>query len=235
MIISTWHGHSFVNIEDSSNGINILIDPFINWNTKCDIELDQLKDRKIDYIIITHWHQDHIWDTIYLAKHHPDCKIITLSSISKWLKSQGVSNEIIWWSIWWTVRCEEMSMKFVTAVHDGSIWDTEYSTWPSGVVIYIWNKQIYHAWDTALTYDMKLLWEFYKIDLAFLPIWGYYTMAVEDAVIATSWIWPKIVVPIHYNTWPIIKADDMEFAKLVMAGNKTAPKVLKPWQSIILE
>lgn len=235
MIISTRHGHSFVEIEDTASNTTILIDPFVTWNPKCDITLDQLKDKKINYIIITHGHGDHVWDTIFLAKHHPNCKIITVQKIWQWLKNQWIINEITWWSIWWTVKLDHLSVKFVTAIHDGSIWDEWEYTQSSWVVVYIWDKQIYHAWDTALTYDMKLLWEFYKIDIAFLPIWDYYTMWVQDAVIATSWISPKSVVPIHYNTRPIIKADEMEFARLVMADNKTSPKVLKPWQSVILE
>lgn len=235
MIIATRHGHSFVEIEDTVQSKTILIDPFVTWNTKCDITLDHLKDKKIDTIVITHWHWDHIWDTIFLAKQHPDCQIITLSSIWKYLHSQWVENTISGWSIWWTTKTDYLDLKFVTAIHDWSIAESGLSTAPSWVVLYIWDKQIYHAWDTALTYDMRLLWEFYKIDLAFVPIWDYYTMWVEDAAIATSRISPKVVVPIHYNTRPIIKADDMEFARLVMSANKTSPKILKPWQSVILE
>lgn len=235
MIIATRHGHSFIEIENTAQDINILIDPFVTGNTKCDITLDQLKDKKVDYIIITHWHGDHIWDTVFLAKYHLDCKIITLSSIWKYLQSQWLENTITWWSIWWSTTNQHFKVKFVTAIHDWTILESWITTAPSGVVLHIWDKQIYHAWDTALTYDMKLLWEFYKIDLAFVPIWDYYTMWVEDAVIATSWISPKNVVPIHYNTWPVIKADEMEFARSVMAWNKTSPKVLKPWQSVILE
>jgi L-ascorbate metabolism protein UlaG (beta-lactamase superfamily) len=97
-----------------------------------------------------------------------------------------------------------------------------------------WWKTIYHAWDTALTMDMKLLWDYEKLDLSFVPIWWNFTMWIDDAIIACSFIKSKIVVPIHYDTFDIIKVDAWEFARKLLQENYWVPKLLVPWQEIVL-
>lgn len=112
--------------------------------------------------------------------------------------------------------------------------DTLDYTHPAGVIISIDNHKMYHAGDTWLTTDLKLIKERWPIDVAFLPIGDYYTMGVADAVIACGWIMPTTVVPIHYNTFPDIKADPIEFARLVMLHKFAVPKVLTAGQYVVI-
>ena len=226
-----YHWHAFIEIK--LNEKSILIDPFITDNPQCDVRLDNILSKNIIAIINTHWHWDHIWDTPIISE-KTWAKIITTYELSqRYIKEKKINN-IHPMHIWWEYNFWDFSVKFVTAIHwwwIADIWNW-YTTFAAGVIIRINNKNIYHAWDTALTYDMKLLWDYDKIDIAFLPIWWNFTMNIEDAVIATKFIKPKIVVPIHYNTWDIIKSDPIKFSKLVMLENLSVPKVLNPGQYI---
>jgi len=248
MIQITFHGHSFFQIiKDSSykdqddhrdnnhNHYTILVDPFITDNPKCDVMIDDVLTRDSDVLVITHGHRDHIWDSIAILKAHPSCIVVAPYGIVQWLQSQGITNPMQGLGIWWTRSNEQAYFKLVNAIHDGSILNTWLSTQPSWIIITINDKHIYHAGDTALHTDMQLIPSWWPIDVALLPIGDHYTMGVHDAIIATSWIKPTIVVPIHYNTFPTIKADDMEFARQVMLHKYATPKVLKSWQSIVLE
>ncbi|MEI7478321.1 MAG: MBL fold metallo-hydrolase [bacterium] len=133
-------------------------------------------------------------------------------------------------SIGGTVHCDDISIKFFNAPHGGGIVDNAlpYKCISAGLLITVEGKTIYHAGDTSLTYDMKLLGEYYTIDVACVPIGDVYTMGVVDGARAVGMIKPKVVFPLHYNTWPKIKVDAIDFARLVMQDTKTVPKVLQP-------
>jgi len=226
-----FHWHAFVEIQTEKG--SILIDPFITNNPQTETKLEEILEKNILAIINTHWHWDHIGDSPQIAK-KTWAKIITTYELSQWyINTQNIQN-IHSMHIWGEFDFGDFQVKFVPAVHGGWIADigNGYTTFAAGVIIRIDWKNIYHAWDTGLTYDMKLLWEYDKIDVAFLPIWGNFTMWINDAVIATKFIKPKIVVPMHYDTWDIIKADPLEFARLVMLENLATPKILKPGQYI---
>ncbi len=226
-----FHWHAFVEIE--SEKWSILIDPFITNNPQCDIKLEDILSKNIIWIINTHWHWDHIWDSPIISQ-KSWAKIIATYELSQWyIKEKWIEN-IHSMHIWWEFNFGNYSVKFVPAVHWGGIADIGnwYTTFAAWVIVRINWKNIYHAGDTWLTYDMKLLWDYDKIDLAFLPIWWNFTMWINDAVIATKFIKPKIVVPMHYDTWDIIKADPIEFSRLVMLENISTPKILKPGQYI---
>lgn len=207
----TYHSHSFVEIILAS--WSILIDPFITGNSTINSKLDDFLNKKILAVILTHWHKDHIWDTEIICKNTGSLLISTFEisnyfKIVKWLTN--LHSMYIWWEFdFWDYR-----VKYVLAVHGWWVADmvSGYTTTPAWVVIRSEWKNIYHAWDTWLTYDMKLLSEYDNIDLAFLPIWWNFTMWIDDAVIATKdFIKPKKVVPIHYNTFWSIKANPQEF------------------------
>lgn len=227
-----FHGHSFVEIEVEQG--SILIDPYITGNRLCDINVDDIIKRSIIAICITHGHSDHMGDTLEIKKILPDLPVYTVTGVAKYLSSQWCT-QCVWWSIGGTLVHDLFSVKLVVAHHDGNILDTGISTAPAGMIITINNKTIYHMWDTALTKDFELIGEYGpKIDCLLVPIWDHYTMGVDDAVIATGMIRPKTVVPIHYNTFPTIKADDLHFAQQVMLKQYAIPKVLRSGQYVVL-
>ena len=227
------HWHSFVEIETETG--SFLIDPFITGNPSCDVTVDEINTRQIRWIFLTHGHGDHIGDTLAIHK-------VTLAPIvceygvrDYFDKEHGI--ETIAWSIGWTVSCDGVTIKFFIAPHGWGIMDSAlgYKCMSSWLLITIAWKTIYHAWDTSLTYDMKLLWDYHKVDVACVPIGDIYTMGVEDGVRAVWFIKPTVVFPIHFDTRQKLRVDAIERARLVMQDTKSVPKVLKPGQYVILE
>jgi len=225
-----YHGHSFVEIETEQG--SILIDPFVTNNPKCDISLEDIFSKKVTHILLTHGHHDHVGDTIEITKHFSDCVVVGMVELMDWLETKGVIN-LHSLNIWWTYRSDMFSLKMVRADHSNSNPDGGYAWLAAGLVITIWDKVIYHAGDTAYFSEMKDLSD-EKIDVAFLPIGDTYTMGVDDAVKAAGLIHAKILVPIHYNTFPTIKADDMHFAQQIMLKQYGVPKVLRSGQYVVL-
>lgn len=205
----TYLGHSAFLL--SENSVNVITDPLLTGNPQRE-NLDF--QTKIDYILVSHGHHDHIGDTISLAKKYGS-KVISIFEVVNFLSSKGVKDAIPM-NIGGKVELEFGFVKMVTAVHSSSILDsgqTFYGGVPAGFVINFYGKIIYFAGDTALTYDMKIIGDMYDVDVALLPIGGHFTMDTEEALIAVDFIKPDIVIPMHYNTWPIISADAENFIK----------------------
>jgi L-ascorbate metabolism protein UlaG (beta-lactamase superfamily) len=205
----TYLGHSTFLL--SENSVNVIIDPFLSGNPQRE-NLDF--QTKIDYILVSHGHPDHIGDTISLAKKYGS-KVISIFEIVNFLNSKGV-NDTIPMNIGGKVEFEFGFVKMVAAIHSSSIIDsgqTFYGGVPAGFVINFYGKIVYFAGDTALTYDMKIIGDMYDVDVALLPIGGHFTMDTEEALIAVDFIKPDIVIPMHYNTWPPISADAENFIK----------------------
>ncbi len=203
-------GHSVVLIE--TMGKRIIIDPFISDNPQCPISLEELP--KIDYIAVTHGHGDHIGNTVEISK-RDDAAVISNYEICSYLQSKGVKTHPM--HIGGAFTFDFGRVKLTPAFHGSSIAEGDkiiYAGMPAGVLIESDGKKIYHAGDTGLTVEMQLLKD-ENVDVAFLPIGGNFVMDEKDAVKAASFILPKRVVPIHYNTWDIIKADVSYFKKEV--------------------
>lgn len=199
-------GHSAFYIE--SGKFKALIDPFLNGNPQATVAPKDFKD--ISHIFVTHGHGDHLGDTIEIAK-HTNCTVITNFEISIFLGANDVTVHPM--HIGGRSKFDFGKVKMTPALHGSGIQTPEgmlYGGNPCGFVIEIDGKKIYHAGDTGLTMDMKLL-EAEKIDLAILPIGGTFTMDIDDAVRAVDFIKPKKVIPIHYDTFPIIEASPKEF------------------------
>ncbi len=223
----SFHGHSIVKVE--TNGKTILFDPFINGNELTDLKVEQ---EKPDVIILTHGHNDHVGDTLELAKKN-DALVIGIAEIATYFGWQGVKTHGM--SIGGGYDFDFGRVKFTQAFH-GSSFNTEdqqiiYMGMPAGILLTIEGKTIYHAGDTGLFSDMKLIGERNEIDLAFLPIGDNFTMGPDDALLAAEYINAKQVVPMHYNTFPPIKQDPQNFVDRLAKKNGV---VLHPGESIEL-
>lgn len=210
MMQVSYHGHSIVKIK--TNGKTILIDPFISGNGLTDLKVEE---EKPDVILLTHGHNDHVGDTIALAKAN-NSLVVAPNELAVYLGKQGLNVHPM--GIGGAYEFPFGKVKYTLAFH-GSVYETESEVIntgnPGGILFYAEGLTIYHAGDTALFGDMKLIGDRNSIDVAFLPIGDNFTMGPEDAAYAVELLKPKTVVPIHYNTFPIIKQDPTVFAELV--------------------
>ncbi len=225
---ATFLGHAAVTLSDGKT--TILIDPFLTGNPQASIKAEEVE---ADYIVLTHGHGDHVGDTVAIAK-RCNATCIATYELALWLQSQGC--EVHPMGIGGSFDFPFGSVRYTIAHHSSGASELadKYVGNPAGVIIEIGGKLVHHAGDTALTYDMKLIAERFKIDLAFLPIGSNFTMDIDDAVKATGFIQPSKVVPVHYNTWLPISADPLEFADKVRAQTKAEPVILGPMQTIEL-
>ncbi|KKK38350.1 metal-dependent hydrolase [Mesobacillus campisalis] len=222
----SYHGHSVVKLE--TGGKTVLIDPFITGNSLTDLNAEEVK---ADYIILTHAHNDHVGDTVEIAKRN-DALVITNADLATYLGWQGVRTHGM--NIGGAFEFDFGKVKMTQAFH-GSGYATEdqqiiYGGMPAGVLVMAEGKTIYHAGDTGLFSDMKLIGR-HGIDLAFLPIGDNFTMGPEDAAVAAEFIKAKQVVPIHFNTFPPIKQDPQKFLDLLEEKNGV---LLEPGQQLEL-
>lgn len=200
----TYYGHSCFGVE--INGKHIVFDPFISPNELAkSINVNTIK---ADYILISHGHEDHIADAVPLAK-RTGAKVICSYEIFVWLNKQGVEN-VHPMNIGGKVKLDFGNVKCVNAVHSSSLPDGSYGGHPMGFVVESSEGNFYYAGDTALTYDMKLIGEYRKVDFAFLPIGDNFTMGAENAIIACDFINCDDIIGMHYDTFGFIKIDQTE-------------------------
>jgi L-ascorbate metabolism protein UlaG (beta-lactamase superfamily) len=222
-----YHGHSFVEmkIQGDDREYTILIDPFITGNPLCDVKSG---DVKCDYIILTHAHGDHYGDTEEIAKNN-DATVISSFEVANYAENKGL--KVHHMHIGGANSFPFGKVKFTIAHHSSSFNDGTYGGNPAGVIISNNGKVVYHAGDTGLFYDMKLIGEMQKINLAFLPIGDNFTMGIDDAVKAADFIGADTIIPIHYNTFDVIKSDPQEFKKKIESIGKKSV-VMSPGDDI---
>jgi len=227
MMKVTYHGHSVVKME--TNGKVIIIDPFITGNRLTDLKVEEIKP---DVIIITHGHGDHVGDTVQLAKAN-NSLVIANDELSTYLSWQGL--RVHGMHIGGSYQFDFGKVKLTQAFHGTGLQtgnkEIIYCGMPAGILFMAEGKTIYHAGDTALFSDMKLIGERHPIDLAFLPIGDNYTMGPEDAAYAAKLLGAKTIVPMHYNTFPVIQQNPEEFVQLLEQNNG---KILNPGEGIEL-
>ena len=222
----TWYSHACVLIQ--AGDTNLLVDPFISGNPLAPVGADEIQ---ADFILVSHGHGDHVGDTVEIAK-RTGATVISNFEIHNWLAAQGLQN----------LHPQHISggfdypwgrVKLTIAHHGSGLPDGSYGGNPCGFLFYIQDRKIYHACDTGLFYDMKLIGE-EGIDLAILPIGDNFTMGPDDALRAIKLINPKQVLPIHYDTFDVIRQDPAAWKNRVESETSARVTLLKPGEHLEL-
>lgn len=223
----SFEGQACVVIEGSKK---IIIDPFLTGNPTA---TKKAEDMTADYILVSHGHGDHLGDTIAIAK-RTKAKVIAPFELAKFCGNQGVDAHDM--HIGGSHQFDGVRVKLTPAWHGSALVNAEgiaFTGNPCGFLIWLDGKCLYHSGDTGLFSDMReIIGRFNQIDIAFLPIGDNYTMGPDDAVIAAEWLKAGTVVPIHYNTWPLIEQDPELFKQQVEQKTESKCVVLKPGQSM---
>jgi L-ascorbate metabolism protein UlaG (beta-lactamase superfamily) len=222
----TFLGHAACYLETASE--RFLFDPFLTGNPKASIGPEMINPT---YILLTHGHADHLGDSVAISR-RSSAPIITTFELSQWLEAQGArveplnhggSHNFSFGRVGITIAFHSSS-----AIEEGG--RPLYLGEPAGIVLETEGKTIYHAGDTALFSDMRLIAEETPIDLALLPIGDRFTMGPKQAKKAVEFLRPKMVVPVHYGTFPALTGDPHEFAKLAKETGAEI-HILRPGES----
>ncbi len=227
MLKLTFIGHACFLLDDGK--YRVVIDPFIANNPAAKVGVNDLK---VDYILLTHGHGDHLGDAIEIARKN-EATIVSNFELSLYCSSKGVK-KTMGPHIGGVATLPFGSVKLTIAHHGSTLGnDPGYGGAPVGFVVRMGGKVVYHSGDTGLFMDMKLIGELDKLDAAMLPIGGFFTMDAKDAAKAVEILRPKVAIPMHYSTFDLIKADPEEFARLIKPlGSECV--ILKPGESYTL-
>jgi L-ascorbate metabolism protein UlaG (beta-lactamase superfamily) len=224
----TWLGHATVLVQ-TAKGTNILIDPYIAQNPK--YPKDFVLPEKIDYVLLTHGHGDHIADAVPVAARH-DSTVVAVYELAAYVAGKGAA-KTIGMNLGGTVQLDDVAATMVEAKHSAGAQDetgTHYVGVAAGYVLTIEDGPVlYHAGDTAVFGDMKLICEFYRPDVAMLPIGGHFTMGPREAALAARYLEPKIVLPLHFGTFPPLKGTPEQLAALIDADEQLAGVEVVHW------
>jgi L-ascorbate metabolism protein UlaG (beta-lactamase superfamily) len=220
-----FNGHSCFEITEGDT--TVLTDPFLKPNNP--VAVVTADDVEPTVVAISHGHVDHIADAVAVAT-RTGAHCVAITEIAGWLGEQGVE-QVSDPNLGGTVSFDWGWIKLVPAWHTNTLPDGTVITNPAGMLINIGGKTIYHAGDTALFSDLKLIAERNPVDILLLPIGGHYTMDRHDAVVAAQLVGAETVIPMHFNTFPPIETDAGAFKADVEAAGAGTVVVLEPGQS----
>jgi L-ascorbate metabolism protein UlaG (beta-lactamase superfamily) len=228
-ITFTWLGHSAFAVD--IDGHPILFDPFLTNNPLAAASPRELNP---EIIFLSHAHGDHLGDTVDIAK-RTGAKVVANFEIASWMGRHGVQ-DTHGQNPGGSFDHGFVTAKWTVAFHSSSFPDGTYGGEPNGFVLTsnANGRRLYFAGDTALFSDMKLIGDM-GIDVAFLPIGDNFTMGPDDALLAVSFLRPRLVVPMHYKTWALIDQDAGRWANRVSSETDAQPIVLDPGQSYRVE
>ncbi len=218
----TFWGHASFLLSEKG-GDSLVFDPFITENELAPIKLEEVK---ANYILVSHAHWDHLGDAYEIARRN-GAIIVSSSEIAKKAAADGLN-----------AHAQHLggrsfhpfgSVKLTLALHGAGIEGGH----ACGFVVDYYGKNVYFAGDTGLFSDMKLIGELDPLDVALLPIGDNFTMGIDDAVVAASFLEAKTVIPYHYNTWPLIEADPEVFKQKVEQKTGSECVILSPGESYI--
>lgn len=216
----TFWGHSaFLLTEKGKEAL--VFDPFLEGNPAAVVEPEEVK---ADYVLVSHAHADHLGDA-YNILHSTEATLISTNEVAVAAGEQGLNAH--GQHIGGRFKFPFGSVKLTPALHGAGI----AGGLACGLVVEYYGKKVYFAGDTGLFGDMKLIGELDPLDLALLPIGDNFTMGIDDAVLAASYLQAATVIPCHYNTWPLIEADPEEFKEKVEANTASRCVILAPGET----
>jgi len=212
----TYYGHSCFLVE--LGGKNVLFDPFITYNELAK-HID-IKKIKVDYIFVTHGHDDHLGDCGNIVANNPKCRVICNYEIHEWLNDQGI-NSTHPMNTGGKRTFDFGSIKCTVAHHSSGLPDGSYGGAPLGFLFTSPEGNFYYSGDTSLTLDMQLVPTWAKLNFCVLPIGGNFTMDVQDSIRAADFVQCNKVIGVHYNTYGSIKIDTEKAISDFAAAGKT--------------
>jgi L-ascorbate metabolism protein UlaG (beta-lactamase superfamily) len=215
----TWIGHSALKLEGSKT---VFIDPFLSGNPVASMSLDNVS--QADVVVVTHDHGDHLGDAHAICK-KTGATLVSIYEIADAAAQKGLQTESM--NVGGTVTVNGVAVSLVPAIHTAGLGGTA-----TGTVVEMDGKKVYHAGDTGLTMEMQLIGEMYRPDIGFLPIDGRFNMTPRLAAKAVELLKIPKVVPIHYDTFPLVNSSPEEFKRLV--GDKSKVIIIKPGETVEL-
>ena len=221
MLLLTYYGHSAFALSDGKD--KLLFDPFFSGNPLATTTADVVT---CNYILVSHGHADHLGDAPAIAA-RTGAMVIGTPEILETCRAENGHGM----NIGGSAKFSFGSVYMTRAIHSSGV----PGLLSCGFVVNIAGKNVYFAGDTALFIDMELIGKRFRLDCALLPIGDNYTMGVEDAAYAVKLLQPKHVIPVHYNTWPVIAAEPERFKELVEKDTDSQVHILAPGDALDMD